>query len=171
MNGLTVRPATAEDVPFCLGLAPRLAGMARLRGRERTEVDAFQERFMRAALGPLAEGRTAEGASTLVAVGETGERLGFLHVEPAPDPISGDPAGYVSLLAVSEAAEGRGTARALMAAAEEVAAASGWRFLSLDVFANNGRARAFYEGQGFEPESLRLYRPVGGWPDSPPDPR
>ena len=156
MNAVTIRHAMAEDLPFCHNLAFRLAEVARLPWREQAEVDDFQRRYMRSAL----KIPPAAGSAIFLATEQNGEQLGFLHVEPAPDSITGEPCGYVSLLAVAEGAEGRGVAQALMLAAERWARSSGWRFLSLDDFANNERGRTFYERQGFRPETLRLYKPV-----------
>lgn len=150
---METRRAGADDRAFIMSLAPRLAGVADFPWRTAEEMAAFQDAFMHEA---LAKPETV----ALIAEDEGGERLGFIAVEPQRDPIDGRPGGYVSLLAVTEAAEGRGAARALVVAAEDVARAAGWTVLALDVFASNGRGRRFYDALGFREETVRLVRPL-----------
>lgn len=150
---LAVRPATEADRPFILGLAPRLAGVARMDWREAADIARFQDAFMATSLA-------VAGSESLIACASDGTRLGFVHVEPATDPMDGTLCGYVSLLAVTEAAEGGGVAQALMAAAQEWGRARGYASLCLDVFASNQRGRAFYARQGFGEETLRLVKPL-----------
>lgn len=148
-----IRPAIAADRPFILGLAPRLAGVARMDWRRPEDIARFQDAFMATSLA-------VPGSQSLVACAPDGARLGFVHVEPATDPMNGTLCGYVSLLAVTEAAEGGGVAQALMAAAEEWGRVRGYASLCLDVFASNQRGRAFYARQGFGEETLRLVKPL-----------
>lgn len=148
---VSIRPAGDDDRDFILSLAPRLAAAARLPWRDGGDIARFQDNFMRASLA-------APGSRSLIACGPGGERLGFVHVERVNDPVTALPCGYVSLLAVTEAAEGGGAARALMSAAEAWSRAQGFRLLCLDVFASNDRGRAFYARQGFGEETLRLVK-------------
>lgn len=53
-----------------------------------------------------------------------------------------------------------GAARKLMQHAEAWAKSKRYRFLSLDVFADNRRALEFYLKFGFQPESIRLVKPL-----------
>lgn len=133
-----------------MGLAPRLAGVAQLGWRDVAEIERFQHSFMETCLANPA-------AATLLAW-DGAEPLGFVQVEPSADPMNGESCAYVSLLAVTEAAEGRGVARALMAAAEDWTRQQGIRLLCLDVFASNARGREFYARQGFGEETLRLVK-------------
>src|SRR5262249_28397466 len=131
----------------------RLAMVAELPGRSEAELQAFQDRHMRAALEKL-DGK----AATLVAAMPTGPVLGFIHLQQAPDPVTDIPAGYVSMLAVVPEAGGQGIARQLMAAAEDWARHHKFRCLSLDVFASNDRARRFYDLLGYHADSVKLYK-------------
>lgn len=131
-------------------------GEAAAPGLTRDNFVAFQSRYTRAALdAPPA------GSATLIAADGAGAPLGYIHLEPSEDGLSGTSAGYVSILAVRAEAERRGVANRLMEEAESWAAARGYRFLLLDVFGSNATARRFYERRGFREESLRLRRPVG----------
>lgn len=150
-----IRPAVAEDLPFIHDLAPRLAAAADLSWRSADEVMRFQRTFMHETLEV-----PKPGAVTLVAVDAAGTRLGFVHAEPMVDIFTDKVAAYIPLLAVTEAAEGQGTARRLMKAVEDWARAQGYDSLSLDVFASNARGRAFYARLGYGEETLRLVKDI-----------
>lgn len=150
-----IRPATAADLPFIHGLAARLAGAADLPWRSDEEVMRFQRRFMHETLEA-----PKPGAVTLIAADDAGERQGFVHAEPMLDIFTDQVAAYIPLLAVTEAAEGQGTAKALMAAVEDWARGHGYASLSLDVFASNARGRAFYDRLGYGEETLRLVKDI-----------
>jgi GNAT superfamily N-acetyltransferase len=68
---------------------------------------------------------------------------------------------HVSVVAVSEAVEGTGVGRALLAHADQWARDRALPLLTLNVFAANERARRFYEQSGFEAEIVKYARPVG----------
>lgn len=150
---VTIRRAEAADLPFILAMAPRLARVAQLAWRNEAEIMSFQRNFMAFCL-------SVPGSQSLLACAPDSTPLGFIHVEPALDSMSSETCGYVSLLAVTEDAEGKGLASALMAAAEDWAKAQGYRLLCLDVFASNERGRALYARQGFAAETLRLVKPL-----------
>jgi ribosomal protein S18 acetylase RimI-like enzyme len=151
-----LRQAVAADRDFMFGLAPRLAEVADLPWhRERDLVD-FQHRYMK-----LAFARPRDEITTLIAEAEDGAPLGFVHAEASTDSVTLEPCGYVTVLAITEAAEGRSVAQGLMEGAEDWARGKGFRLLGLDVFANNQRARAFYRRLGYAEDSLRLTKPIG----------
>ncbi|WP_029014796.1 GNAT family N-acetyltransferase [Niveispirillum irakense] len=155
---MIIRPATQDDSDFIHALAPRLAGVADLAWRSADEVMRFQRAFMHETLEmPRA------GAVTFIACAddeEGGERLGFIHAEPQLDIFTDRNAVYIPLLAVSDAAEGKGVAKALMARVEEWAREQGYAHVALDVFASNARGRAFYARQGYGEETLRLVKDI-----------
>ena len=62
---------------------------------------------------------------------------------------------HISVIATTEAAEGSGVGRALLAHAEAWARERGLTLLTLNVFASNARARRFYEKAGWAPEMLK----------------
>lgn len=150
-----IRPAEPADRDFMYGLAPRLAGVAKLPWHREADVLAFQHRYMNAAFA-----RPRDETVTLVAATTGNERLGFVHAESATDSVTLEPCGYVTVLATTEAAEGKGVAAALMRAVEDWARGKGFRLLGLDVFANNHRARAFYNRMGYGEDSLRLTKEI-----------
>lgn len=153
---MLIRPAKHEDMPFIYALAPRLAAAADLAWRSAAEVMHFQRAFMHETLEmPRA------GAVTFIAYDDDGGApLGFIHAEPQLDIFTDRNAAYIPLLAVTEAAEGKGVATALMARVEAWAREQGYGHVALDVFASNGRGRAFYARQGYGEETIRLVKDI-----------
>lgn len=98
----------------------------------------------------------AAGTELYIAVDQTGERLGLLGIRQDEDYFSGHPRAYVELLAVVEAATGRGIGRALMDFAEKWARDRHCHEVALDAFSGNVGALAFYERIGFQPDHVRL---------------
>jgi GNAT superfamily N-acetyltransferase len=151
---IVIRPATAADRDFLRSLDDRLIADVAVPGVGRTELQRFQAGYTAAALDkPEAE--------TLVAVDAAGASLGYAHLRPDEDFLTGEPAGYVSILVVRDDAAGRGVGGKLLDAAEAWTARRGYKTLQLDVFASNETARRFYARRGFIEESLRLRRMVG----------
>ena len=157
MTTIRIRAATIEDRDFMLAQAARLASVAALPWHAERDVLAFQHRYMNAAFA-----RPDSETACFIAEDERSERLGYVHAEASTDFVTLEPCGYVTILAVVEAAEGRGVAARLMQAAEDWARQQGFRLICLDVFANNRRARAFYARQGYQDDSLRLTKPLSG---------
>lgn len=70
----------------------------------------------------------------------------------------GNPAG--ACLWVAEDAEGRGVGKALLATVEQWSRDAGFRFLSLNVFADNTRAIGVYEKAGYRADFVRYVKPL-----------
>ncbi len=155
MTAIDVRTARPEDRDFLESLSPRLSGVPGPAWHDLPAMERFQDRYM---ASTFAAGDDA--AQTLLAWSADGKRLGYIHMRPGKDGVTEEPCGYVSLLAVDEKAEGLGIARRLMEEAEAWARARGYRLLSLDVFADNRHAVAFYERRGFRTETLRMVKPI-----------
>lgn len=155
MTEIELRTARPEDRDFLHSLSPRLSGVPGPAWHDLAAMEGFQARYMAATFAAV-----DDSSQTLVAWSGDGRRLGYVHMRPAKDGVTEEPCGYVSLLAVDKNAEGSGVATLLMAAAEDWARARGYRFLSLDVFADNRRAVDFYKRGGFEAETLRMVKPL-----------
>ncbi len=160
MNGnspIKVRLATEADHPFILSLLGRFAEN---RPPWRT-AGQIVDRAEQEVLVSFGEGKD------MVAIVEDGQRqpLGFVRLVIKADFLTLGPRGYVAELAVLPEAEGLGAAPALMAMAEEWARALKLNMLSLHVFAENNRARRFYEKLGFQPEVVEYVKML----EIPPD--
>ncbi|MDP1750698.1 MAG: GNAT family N-acetyltransferase [Reyranella sp.] len=156
MTSIELHTARPEDRDFLQALSPRLSGVPGPAWHDLAAMEGFQSRYMAATFAPAA----LDGSSTLIAWSTDGRRLGYVHMRPGKDGVTEEPCGYVSLLAVDKDAEGSGVATQLMAAAEDWARARSYRFLSLDVFADNRRAVDFYRRGGFEAETVRMVKPL-----------
>ena len=93
-----------------------------------------------------------------------GNILGFSMVRLRPELLSHEPSAHLEAIALDERAEGKGVAKALLDAAEKAAALHGAQTMTLHVFANNVRARRFYDRAGYDGELLRYIKHLGGRP-------
>ncbi|HXY20758.1 MAG TPA: GNAT family N-acetyltransferase [Gemmatimonadales bacterium] len=152
---VTIRPATGGDRDWILGHAPHLHDFGPPPYRPREVMD----RAVVASIDGALSG-AAPGAEVLVAVGEGGERLGFIHLHGATDFFTGERHGHVSDIVVAPEARGRGVGEALMTAAEGWARSRGYRLLSLHVFDGNTGARAFYARLGYQADVRKLVKPL-----------
>jgi GNAT superfamily N-acetyltransferase len=103
------------------------------------------------------------GQLLLVALHD-GAIVGYAHAEvrETPDTPYKRAAArlHVHAMAVTAAHRGRGVGQALLAAVRAEAAARGMDGVSLEVYAFNDAARAFYEREGFVAERARLVTPL-----------
>jgi RimJ/RimL family protein N-acetyltransferase len=149
---VTVRPATIDDAEAIAGVHAR-SWQAAYRG---IVADAFLDELSDEVW--VERWRTLftepdRGARTMVSV-EDGEVTGFARVGPVRDP---DPPGpeweEVYAIYLDPASWGSGVGSALMAALLDTVA-EGVPGVSLWVFRDNARARAFYERHGFEADGM-----------------
>ena len=143
---MSVRRATPADHDAILALVPRVAQASTPPHRGRADALAADRSAVRASLAS-----DADDVAVLVAE-EEGRVVGFVHVQTASDYYLRMPVGHVSDLAVAADAEGRGIARALMAAAEDWARQRGYPLLDLNVEVHNDAARQLYEKLGYAAE-------------------
>lgn len=99
-------------------------------------------------------------STVLIAQAVDGTRLGFISLKVCKD-VTGIERGHVADLAVTADARRTGVGRALMQAGERWAHERGLHTLSLDVWATNERAQAFYQRLGYCSESLHLIKMLG----------
>ena len=159
---IAVREGTAADRDFVVDTARRFAAFGPPPWRAAVDVVAGEVRC----LDEFFDGRyrAAPGAAghrpALVIAEEDGAPLGFGFFEPAVDYFTGEADGHIGMIAVTDAAEGRGAGAALMGAAEEWARRNGYPRLHLNVFDGNHRARRFYERLGYAVETLRYVKAI-----------
>ena len=150
---MKIRHALPGDETFVLAAAQRLASFGPPPWRSVEEVVEGERRTLREFFAaPLG------GTSLLVAESAEGEGLGFVYLEPLHDYYTLEAHGHVGILAVTEAAAGKGVGSALMRAAEAWAREQGYRKLTLNVFKENRTARAVYDHLGYRPETLRYLK-------------
>jgi GNAT superfamily N-acetyltransferase len=152
---VTVRAAVPADRDFVVALVPRLSAFGTSPLRPADTIDAAEAATLDRALADL-----PEDATLLVAELPGEGAAGLAYAETGVDYFTGERHGHLALLIVAGSGEGRGVGRALLAAIERWSASRGHRFLTLNVFAGNARARAVYERAGFAPDTVRYAKPL-----------
>ncbi|MDQ6887542.1 MAG: GNAT family N-acetyltransferase [Gemmatimonadota bacterium] len=148
-----VRPAHAGDRAAVLALVPRLRAFGPPPLRPPESLDAGERRTLdRFFDAPF------EGAALWVASGPDGAVVGVAYAEPAVDYFTEETHAHLGILAVAAETEGHGVGRALIATVERWAAAQNYRFVTLNVFANNERAAAVYERAGYARDTVRYVK-------------
>ncbi len=97
-------------------------------------------------------------ATTVVIETEEGEVAGFASLGPGPQPDVGE----LYAIYLSPQHWGTGMGRMLMTAAEGELVAGGYRHAILWVFADNPRARRFYESAGWSYDGGMRIEEIGG---------
>ena len=150
------RPYAPEDAAFVGGLVDRFSEFELPPWRTRADVTAGTRREWDRQLGGK-----EDGAFPFVAVEKASrERVGFIVLVKLPDFFTSGSNCYVSDMAVSHGADGKGAGSAMLAFAEKFAREQGCERLALGVFPGNARARALYERHGFGVELLRMVKPL-----------
>jgi ribosomal protein S18 acetylase RimI-like enzyme len=152
-SDVRIRPATGSDQAFVHNVTDRLIAFGPPSWRTPEEIVEAERRTLNAFfIDPPRD--------TALLIAENDTRLGFIYLETQIDYFTGERHGHVGIIAVDDAAEGKGVGRALLDTAASWARARGFRRLTLNVFAGNERARRVYERAGFQPETLRYVRAV-----------
>ena len=148
---IRVRPYTASDREFVLGLAPRLAiGIPPWRD---------PQKMIETAQGWITESIKQHGTKSMVFVAEDeqGSRLGFATVSHSTH-FTGVGQAYIGELATDETAEGQGVGKALAQACEQWTREQGYTILALATGAANKRALGFYRHMGYQDEDVTLVK-------------
>jgi GNAT superfamily N-acetyltransferase len=153
VRGARVRSAVAADRDFILGVVPRLRAFGDPPLRSANALDQAERNALERAL------ETPKEDATLLVAELDGEGVaGAAYAETGVDYFTGERHGHLAIIAVSETGEGRGVGRALIAAVERWASDRGYRFITLNVFVDNARARAVYERAGYAPDTMRYFK-------------
>lgn len=154
-----IRPAQASDRAFMEGLAPRLAiGIAPWR-----DVEAMTATARRWLVSDLE--RIGPDAAVFLAETQEGRPIGAVAVARSQH-FTGAAQAEVGELVVTAEWEGQGVGAALLHAAEAWAREQALPFISLATGAANTRALAFYARYGYQPEDVRLTKPLAVAPTS-----
>jgi len=153
-----VRPGTPSDHDFVVETARRFAAFGPPPWRSAAEVVAGEVRCLDAFFDGGMQG------SSLFIAEDAGRPAGFAFLEHATDYFTGERHAHLGMIAVTEAAEGRGVGAALLEAAEVWAREQGYATLTLNVFEGNTRARRAYERAGYRVETMRYVKSIGSVP-------
>ena len=147
---LTIRPARHDDEAFLVELLPRLADFPLPAWRTAAEIAKADQQLLHDAL----TGALPHSAILVAEWHPGGARAGYVFATTKHDYFTRTAHAHVEVLAVEAGAERRGVARALMDAIEQWSKRRGYSSVTLNVFDRNTRARAFYDGLGYEPETI-----------------
>ncbi|HVF68274.1 MAG TPA: GNAT family N-acetyltransferase [Pyrinomonadaceae bacterium] len=152
-EGVRIRPASAADEDFVVSLMPRLVEFGPPAWRDAGQMTAHDTRVItESLLDPK------PGAAVFIAEDEDGTPLGFIHLHADTEHYIHEEHGHVEDVIVAPAGEGRGVGRALLEKAEEWARARGYRWLTLNVFAENLRAREVYSRLGYGEDMVKYVK-------------
>lgn len=151
-RAIRVRTSRGADRAFVLATAARLAAFGPPPLRTSEEVVEGEARTLRDFF------ESADDGSKLLIAEAGEERLGFVLIEELRDYFTLERHGHVGILAVTEGAEGRGAAGALIRAAENWARDRRYRILTLNVFSGNQHAREVYEHLGFVTDTVKYIK-------------
>ena len=150
---IRVREARPEDRDAIVAIVPRLRAFGAVPLYAPKELDGGE----RETLERVLEARPESATLIVAELNELGV-VGVAYAHPASDYFTHETHGHLGVIAVAELGEGKGVGRALLDAIEAWSAASGHRFLTLNVFEANARARSFYERAGYAPDTIRYYK-------------
>lgn len=161
---MTIRPATAADRGFVVGLAGRLVDgfeapahrtKAELIEGDRRALDDWFDRHS----GDGAQAAKADGEAMLIAELD-GKPAGCAYLVTLVDYFNERPHAHLSVLSVEKWAEGKGVGSALLDASEQWARTQGSDRLTLSALVTNARARGLYERRGYGGEYIRYVLPL-----------
>ena len=152
VDRIEIRAARESDASFVAGFVPSLLEFG---SPAWTDAQALGPGFAEVLASAV---RAQDSRSTvLIAESKHGTRLGFISLSVRDD-VTGVERVHVADLCVVQDARRRGVGSALMRAGEAWARERGLPVLSLDLWATNERARAFYETLGYSAESSCLFK-------------
>jgi ribosomal protein S18 acetylase RimI-like enzyme len=152
-SGIRTRPASISDKEFIISLLPRLIEFDLPPWRDGAQMIAVDIQVLsETILNPPA------GSAIFIAEDDKGVALGFIHLETASEYYNHDKHGHIANIIVAAEGEGRGIGRVLMEKGEEWARSQGFRWLTLHVFAQNLRARDFYERLGYGEDIMKYVK-------------
>jgi GNAT superfamily N-acetyltransferase len=150
-----IRPARPTDEATLLGMLHLLAEFPVPLWRTARQIADADLRILLQALH-----HPDSDSCILVAEDPPETVAGFVFATSRQDYFTGRLQAHIEVLIVLDAARGRGLAKTLIGAVEEWAMGRGHASVTLNVFANNSRARSIYERLGYRPETVHYIKPL-----------
>jgi GNAT superfamily N-acetyltransferase len=152
-DSIRIRAAHLEDESLLVACATRLTTFELPPWRTPDSIATADAREMMASV------RAGSPDNEVFVAERAGTPVGCLHVLGDTD-FFGIRHAHISVIATTEAAEGTGVGRALLEHAEAWSRHRGYALLTLNVFADNDRARRFYERAGMAAEMMKYAKPL-----------
>ena len=152
-SNIQIRPASIRDKEFIVSLLPRLEEFGPPPWREgsqmlATDIEVLSDMLI----------NSPPGTAIFIAEDDQGVALGFIHLQTGKDYYYKEAHGHIANIIVAPGGEGRGIGRILIEKGEEWARFQGFRWLTLSVFAQNLRAREFYERLGYGEDIMKYVK-------------
>jgi GNAT superfamily N-acetyltransferase len=154
---IRIRNARRSDLKAVVALIPRLRSFGDQWLRPSDSLDRAESDAIANAITSLPEGAVVFVAESAVVQGGV---AGFAYAESSVDYFTREKHGHLAIIAVHADAEGSGIGRKLLHAVEDWAMARGYRFITLNVFAENERARRVYERAGYSQDTIRYAKEI-----------
>jgi GNAT superfamily N-acetyltransferase len=151
-----IRSARLDDEEFIISLLPRLVEFGPPPWRDAVQMTAIDTQVLSERLSTQ-----APDAAIFIAEDENGTPLGFIHLRTATDYYTREEHGHIADIVVASESEGLGVGRALIAKGEEWARGQGYRWLTLNVFAQNLHAREVYKRLGYGEDIMSYVKQLG----------
>lgn len=152
-NRFITRPAVSGDLSELMRMLPELADFEIPEHRDPKDLWQGDGKLLIDVLD-----RNAPDSFVEVAVDAAETIQGVILVTLREELMSHAPSAHLEAIVVAPPARGQGLGKKLLAHAETMAKAAGATSLSLHVFANNVRARALYDHEGYDSELIRAIK-------------
>ena len=152
---ITIREALPADAGFIAQHAYRLLDFKLPEWREQEKNEMIQ-----ADINHITKALEAADANdcVFIAEDETGKPIGFIRIVMQADYYSGEQHAHVNDIVVIADGEGKGVGKLLLAKADAWAKDKHARWITLNVFDENIRARAVYEKAGYKIEWIKYFK-------------
>ncbi|MED4126556.1 GNAT family N-acetyltransferase [Shouchella miscanthi] len=149
---MKIRSFEEKDRNNVKALTRRFLQFDLMKHRDRTVMEQKQEAL-------LLESLQRDDLSLFIAENDH-HFLGYLEMRLQNDFFTNERQGYITAIATTPEAEGKGVGKRLMQKAEEWAQEQGVHTIVLDVFKANEHAVAFYEKFGYQQEIVKMTKPL-----------
>ncbi|MEO6456138.1 MAG: GNAT family N-acetyltransferase [Ginsengibacter sp.] len=152
---ITVRKASQVDATFIAQHAHRLLDFKLPEWRKDERED-----MVKADIHHITKALRTDDADdcVFIAEDETAKPIGFLRVVMQTDYYTGEQHAHVNDIVVITEAQGKGAGKLLLEKADEWAEDRQARWITLNVFNENFRARSVYEKAGYEIEWIKYLK-------------
>ena len=152
---ITIREALPADAAFIAQHAHRMLDFKLPEWREQEKT-----RMIQADVHHITKALKAADANDCVFIAEdkTSKPIGFMRMVIQADYYSGEQHAHVNDIVVTAEAEGKGVGKLLLAKADAWAKDKQARWITLNVFDKNFRARSVYEKAGYKVEWIKYLK-------------
>ena len=152
---IRIRKALPADAAFIAEHAHRMLDF-NLPGWRTNEKDIM----VKADINHLTKALQADDKNDVMFIAEdaSNKPLGFVRVNIQTDYFTNEEHAHVNDIVVTGEAEGKGIGKLLLAKADEWAKAKGARWITLNVFDENSRAKKVYEKAGYKIEWIKYLK-------------